>query len=170
MNLIKERLRSFCITDDLLRHTVDDAAAHIEAQERRIAELCDHLDTANAALHATLSQQAQNAAQAGQEPKAWMVNAYGRVDKLIVREDVANEYADKRIADGAENVEVRPLYATPPAPANAIDAGLSRDALHDKAWALYHAKTFDDTQLAKVNIHTIRTVFNVVYDAMKAAK
>jgi hypothetical protein len=47
-----------------------------------------------------------------------------------------------------------------------IDCGISRAEWHDKAWALYHAKTFDDTALAKVNVHTIRAVFNATYDAL----
>jgi Phage protein (N4 Gp49/phage Sf6 gene 66) family len=44
--------------------------------------------------------------------------------------------------------------------------GVSRDEWHDKAWALFHAKTFDDTMLHKVNMHTIRAVFNATYDAL----
>lgn len=47
--------------------------------------------------------------------------------------------------------------------------GISRDEWHDKAWSLYHAKTFDDTQLAKVNIHTMRAVFNATYDALASS-
>ena len=44
--------------------------------------------------------------------------------------------------------------------------GVSRDEWHDKAWSLYHARTFDDTMLHKVNMHTIRAVFNATYDAL----
>ena len=45
--------------------------------------------------------------------------------------------------------------------------GLSRDEWHNKAWALYHAKTFDDLALSKLSIHTLRTVFDATYDALK---
>ena len=44
--------------------------------------------------------------------------------------------------------------------------GLSRAEYHDKAWALYHDKTFADTQLHKVNVHTIKTVFDACFDAL----
>lgn len=58
--------------------------------------------------------------QAQQESKpviAHEVRAYGRMQKIIVRDDVAEEYADKLKADGYANVEVRELvYALPPAP------------------------------------------------------
>lgn len=47
-----------------------------------------------------------------------------------------------------------------------LESGVSRTQWHDKAWALYHDKTFDDTMLAKVNIHTIRAVFDATYDAL----
>lgn len=47
-----------------------------------------------------------------------------------------------------------------------LRCGVSRAEWHDKAWALFHAKTFDDTSLAKVNIHTIRAVFDATYDAL----
>jgi hypothetical protein len=57
----------------------------------------------------------------------------------------------------ADNVKRR-VIQLPPA--------ISRAEWHDKAWALYHSKTFEDTQLAKVNIHTIRAVFDATYDAL----
>lgn len=44
--------------------------------------------------------------------------------------------------------------------------GLSRAEWHDKAWALYNAKTFDDTMLSKVSVHTVRAVFDATYDAL----
>ena len=44
--------------------------------------------------------------------------------------------------------------------------GISRAEWHDKAWALFHAKTFSDTMLHKVNIHTMRAVFDATYDAL----
>ena len=47
-----------------------------------------------------------------------------------------------------------------------LPSAISRAEWHDKAWALYHSKTFEDTQLAKVNIHTIRAVFDATYDAL----
>lgn len=46
----------------------------------------------------------------------------------------------------------------------------SRSEWHDKAWALFHAKTFDDTMLLKVNIHTIRAVFDATYDALHGTR
>lgn len=45
--------------------------------------------------------------------------------------------------------------------------GISRAEWHDKAWELYHNKTFEDLQLSKVNIHTLRTIFNATYDALE---
>ena len=57
------------------------------------------------------------------------------------------------------------LYTSAPT----IPAGLSRAEWHDKAWALYHAKTFDDLQLSKLNIHTIRAIFDATYDALLSA-
>lgn len=47
-----------------------------------------------------------------------------------------------------------------------LESGVSRTQWHDKAWALYHDKTFDDTMLAKVNIHTIRAVFDATFDSL----
>lgn len=51
-----------------------------------------------------------------------------------------------------------------------VTTGFSRAEWHDKAWALYHAKTFDDTMLKKVNIHTLRTLFDATYDALMGVK
>lgn len=51
-------------------------------------------------------------------------------------------------------------------PARLIPLGISRAEWHDKAWSLFHAKTFEDTALHKVNIHTIRAVFDATYDAL----
>ena len=73
------------------------------------------------------------------------------------------EYKDGTIATG-----VAPLPdASPNEQEAALHCGISRAEWHDKAWALYHAKTFDDTALAKASIHTIRTVFDATYDALK---
>lgn len=47
-----------------------------------------------------------------------------------------------------------------------VTTGFSRAEWHDQAWALYHAKTFDDTMLAKASIHTIKTVFDATFDAL----
>lgn len=47
--------------------------------------------------------------------------------------------------------------------------GISRAEWNDKAWELYHNKTFEDLQLSKVNLHTIRTIFNATYDALMPA-
>jgi hypothetical protein len=44
--------------------------------------------------------------------------------------------------------------------------GVSRAEWHDKAWALYHARTFNDQALHKVSIHTMRAVFDATYDAL----
>ena len=51
--------------------------------------------------------------------------------------------------------------------ANPLIAGVSRAEWHDRAWALYHAKTFDDIALGKVSVHTMRAVFDAVYDSFK---
>lgn len=47
-----------------------------------------------------------------------------------------------------------------------LGTGLSRAEWHDKAWALYQAKTFDDTALARLSVHTLRAVFDATYDAL----
>lgn len=49
---------------------------------------------------------------------------------------------------------------------NNLPYGISRHEFHDKAWALYHAKTFDDGMLQKLSIHTIRNVFDAIYDTL----
>lgn len=50
------------------------------------------------------------------QPAAFETSSYGgRVEKFVVREDVATEIFDKRVAEGAEDVRVRPLYAHAPA-------------------------------------------------------
>lgn len=73
------------------------------------------------------------------------------------------------------NTETAPKADTTEGAASALSAGLgmtcpfcglSRAEWHDKAWALYNAKTFDDTMLSKVSVHTIRAVFDATYDAL----
>jgi len=71
----------------------------------------------------------------------------------LCRNEQANDIA--KLLDEAANALSKPNF----------NWGVSRNEWHDKAWGLYHAKTFDDTMLAKVNIHTIRTVFNATFDA-----
>ncbi len=70
-------------------------------------------------LKAFVSQQpAQTAAEQpeAQEPVAWEVSSYGgRVDRVVVREDVAQELASNLIELDAQDVRIRPLYAEPPA-------------------------------------------------------
>lgn len=44
------------------------------------------------------------------EPAAWQVLAYGVTQRIVVREDVADECARQLCADGAPDVEVRSLY------------------------------------------------------------
>lgn len=78
-------------------------------------------------------------------------------------ETVTVEYADGTIATG----EAPLPDASPKEQEALLHCGISRAEWHDKAWALYHAKTFDDTALAKASIHTIRTVFDATYDALK---
>lgn len=51
-----------------------------------------------------------------------------------------------------------------------IPPAVSRAEWHDKAWALFHAKTFEDTMLHKVNVHTMRAVFDATYDAIAKAR
>lgn len=58
-------------------------------------------------------------------------------------------------------------FADPTGPA--LHPGAGRAEWHDKAWALFHAKTFKDTMLHKVNIHTMRAVFDATYDALTTA-
>ena len=49
-------------------------------------------------------------AQALPAPAAWQVLAYGVTQRIVVREDVADECARQLCADGASDVEVRSLY------------------------------------------------------------
>jgi hypothetical protein len=57
-------------------------------------------------------------------PVAWEVSSCGgRVDRIVVREDVANDIAGKCIADGAEDVRIRPLYAAAPQGKGLTEAG-----------------------------------------------
>jgi len=44
--------------------------------------------------------------------------------------------------------------------------GMDRAQFHDKAWALWQEKALDDAKLPKLSIHAIRTLWNVLYDAM----
>lgn len=71
-----------------------------------------------------------------------------------------------------------PLYLHPTPNASAepkhglpgfVTPGFSRREWHDKAWALFNTKTFDDTQLSKVNMHTMRAVFDATFDALNEA-
>ena len=48
------------------------------------------------------------------EPVAYQVKSYGSTSHIVVRADVADEYACKMREAGARNVEVHPLYASPP--------------------------------------------------------
>lgn len=67
---------------------------------------------------------------------------------------------------------ITPLYLRSQPAREAVDVlacGVSRREWHDKAWGLFHGKTFVDTQLSKVNMHTIRTVFDATYDALRGA-
>ena len=73
------------------------------------------------------------------------------------------EYQDGTIATG-----VAPLpNASPKEQEALLHCGISRAEWHDKAWALYHARTFDDVALGKLSVHTIRAVFDATYDALK---
>lgn len=74
----------------------------------------------------------------------------------------------KKYQDGTIATGYAPLpEASPKEQEAAFHCGISRAEWHDKAWALYHAKTFDDQALAKVSIHTLRAVFDATYDALK---
>jgi len=63
-----------------------------------------------------------------------------------------------RIAGLTKDAE--PIYT------DRIMCGVSRNEWHDKAWELYQTKAFDDCMLPKnVSIHTLRTIFNALYDS-----
>jgi cell division septum initiation protein DivIVA len=49
---------------------------------------------------------------------------------------------------------------------DSLACGVSREAWHNKAWTLLQSKAIEDSEIMKVNIHTIRTVFNATYDAL----
>ncbi|CAG9225672.1 hypothetical protein [Burkholderia vietnamiensis] len=48
--------------------------------------------------------------------------------------------------------------------------GMDRAQFYDKAWALWHEKALEDAKLPKLSIHAIRTLWNVLYDAMPTAQ
>jgi hypothetical protein len=48
----------------------------------------------------------------------------------------------------------------------AVCTSLSRAEFHDHAWAMYHAKTLDDPMLQKMCIHSMRALFDAIYDAL----
>ena len=80
-------------------------------------------------------------------------------------EIVTIEYADGTIVTG-----VAPLPdASPKEQESLLHCEISRAEWHDKAWALYHAKAFDDVALGKLSINTIRAVFDATYDALTVA-
>jgi hypothetical protein len=72
-------------------------------------------------------------------------------------------FGDWLLADAPEAPAVQEKRGLPN---HAASHGFSRQEWHDKAWALYHSQTFDDTMLAKVNVHTIRKVFDATFDAL----
>jgi hypothetical protein len=47
-----------------------------------------------------------------------------------------------------------------------VCTSLSRAEFHDHAWSLYHAKTLDDPMLRKMCIHSMRALFDAIYDAL----
>jgi hypothetical protein len=49
---------------------------------------------------------------------------------------------------------------------DSLSCGVSREAWHDTAWSLLQSRAIEDGEIMKVNIHTIRTVFNATYDAL----
>ena len=72
------------------------------------------------------------------------------------------EYQDGTIATG-----LAPLPDASPKEQEALQhRGISRAAWHNKAWSLYHARTFDDVLLGRQSIHTIRAIFDATYDAL----
>lgn len=102
-------------------HLVSPLFTHPPAQpdttalQARIAELESHLDTANTALHSVLSQQSQLAAQAGQDPYAYLDD--GDMKLLASRGKRHYVSACNEPTPSCTN----PLYkSAPPAPANAL--------------------------------------------------
>lgn len=70
----------------------------------------------------------QQPAPEAQKPAAWEVSSFGgRVDRIVVREDVAQELASNLIQRDAKDVRVRPLYAAPPAAENPDTIAVSRE-------------------------------------------
>jgi hypothetical protein len=87
-------------------------AATVRAEATRVPISYDHfaMVDARAALAAQPAAPAQPA-----EPAAWRIVAHGRVQKLVVRADVADELACKW-RDSDPDAQAHPLYATTPAP------------------------------------------------------
>jgi hypothetical protein len=108
MNRSKELIA--CLEGEIVRR--DIRIAELESGvvgENRELELltayCDQLRTELAAVRESLREQV---------PAAYEVSSYGgRVNNIVMREDVAIEQADRRISEGAHDVRVRPLYAAP---------------------------------------------------------
>jgi hypothetical protein len=49
---------------------------------------------------------------------------------------------------------------------DSLSCGVSREAWHDTAWSLLQSKAIEDSEIMKVNIHTVRAIFNATYDAL----
>jgi hypothetical protein len=49
---------------------------------------------------------------------------------------------------------------------DSLSCGASREAWHKEAWTLLQSRAIEDREIMKVNIHTIRTVFDATYDAL----
>jgi hypothetical protein len=86
-------------------------------------------------------------------------------NKLIELPESLKDATEVRGLSGAPTLSCPTTVAQPPAIV-ACCTSLSRAEFHDTAWAIYHAKTLDDSMLAKMSIHSMRAIFDAIYDAL----
>lgn len=95
--------------------------------------------------------------------------AIEKLPKIRLREDIPESMFQTREVPYVRLADIRALLDQSPSvsgEAVALQCGVSRAEWHDKAWALFHTKTFEDSMLHKVNMLTIRAVFDATYDAL----
>jgi len=172
----------------LLRKALEVARKHVDLQNRAEGMLDGFggrkprpsdadLELIDAALALPASTEQPIAANAaGQEsvdvPKyetVLLAGDHGLINDASHRQAMQHEIdAHRKRADDRATATSAASQPERGLPAH-VTTGFSRAEWHDKAWSLFHSKTLSDTQLAKVNMHTIRAVFDATFDALNAA-
>jgi hypothetical protein len=90
------------------------------------------------------------------ESPSGQVCLYADVDPIVQ----SNKELEQRNAE--LEAEIKRLHEH----VDSLACGISREAWHNKAWTLLQSRAIEDSEIMKVNIHTIRTIFNATYDAL----